>query len=466
MIRHMQNGRMANGASPPDPSPAGCQHRLELAQTLGEAATLSWNEGMTRVTTLVNTYLPGMGSDLAEDTGPPCNHPLVLARRLGRADTNTWERSLEEVARLRRLRDGPGGTVPGTALRIEAVKPWEPKDFPEFKDRKEYWSWRCQVRRRLRLRVPTTDEIPAVLEAIILSFKGKLTSFAESADVSQYIRPSRATPTWELTQEALFEAADKHFLPQEFYQEALDAWGEVRRVAISGTAEEFMIEFQEKLWIVQEAAQHKGVDGPGRATRMGKFRSALPKQMVAWLNTYHYGWDMRDWHDYRREVITAWNNLKAANGHIPSGRMATTQDEPMEQYQIDPAPSVRMGKRAIDEVDEPEEVSAKIAKRRPPPVGAPRCRVMKDFNESPRVPPDCQGPLTRRKGMTRRDEEEARATRERCRKQKRCIRCRRLENEHSGDFILTTPWPANVRVATLSSADVGLESDVEDELDD
>jgi len=453
---------------------SSCPHPGQLAGALGSPADTAWGTLTPLVTMLVTRDAPPAGATIDEIPPAPgisCNHARVIAGILNRPPDRQWALLLEEVRRMmaRQPTMAPAGApIAGGALRIEAVKPWEPKDFPEFKDRKDYWSWRCIVRRRLRWRVPAVDEIPTVLEVLVSNFKGKLTSFAESADVTQYIKPSTAAPNWTETQTAFFQAADKFFLPQEFYQQSLDEWHRVKRATITGEAEELMIDFQEKLWVVQEAARHRSIDGPGRATRVGTFRSALPKQMVAWLNMYHYGWDLQDWDTHRESIITAWNNIKAANGYIPSGRMAARHDEDSEtEYGDTPAPATRMGKRKAVE-DDYEDVSMRPAKRRPlpPPAGQRKCRVMKKFDEAPRVPSDCQGPLTRRQGMSPRDEQEARLVRERCRKQKRCIRCRRFEDEHTGDFVLTTPWPANVRVATLSSADVGLESDVEDELDD
>lgn len=304
--------RLMQGAAPAEPPPpATCTHPLTLATTLDQPGNTPWATTYPMVGMLKSLFEPPAGPEIADDA-TTCNHVTALASRLATPTVTDWEELLAHVRRLKGRGAAPaaGGGIPVAGPVIVSVaKPWESKDFPLFEKEELYWSWRCRVRRITRGRVPTNEEAPRVLEILLASFSGpRLNSFAESANVEQYVRPSIAAPQWAPTRDAFFSAADQHFLPKNFYELSLDAWHKVK-ARKDQTASQFMNDFQGTLWLVEEAAVHKGVDPPGRQSKTYAFKRALPSHIVGQLNMFHPLWEEGEWTAVRDPVIDYWMNM-------------------------------------------------------------------------------------------------------------------------------------------------------------
>jgi hypothetical protein len=427
---HLQNlvaGLNADGSSP---EPAGCSHPLTLAQTLGEAATTPWDESMEMVKTLMTQYQPDIGTDRTEVTTPVCNHPHVLADRLGRASTTSWPQLLKEVARLRRLRDG---IAPETMLIRDTGNGGKvfQSDPPEFEHVNKWDNYRQELDFFCRGNVVKERHCLAALYLILAKWKGdSLSNYARMADPTGLVQG-----TWVETYTALLEFGDKTFYGVDLYAKAIKRWSDPisqLRERDYKDAINFFMAFDVLVLRYNRTCDITRQPRPDTREIAQKLTICLPEAVSNVARVDHPQFQYEDYNLHKDRLSKIWSTVKiTVPAHLAQAKRATVASAGI--------------KHERDESDDEAAALAAPARKKPNFSGT-SCRVEKLMTETPAVPSNLQGFITVRRRMTDSERKEALQRRERCIRANVCARCRRKENEHSGDFARIAPYkPASVR---------------------
>jgi hypothetical protein len=422
-LRAVIRGMLDN---PPTP-PITDQHPVQLAQTLGRAATSTWQQSMAQVTLLVNQWLAGRGQDLAEQPNQPCNHPLALSRRIAYPDGTSWEDSLTEVARLLRLSaptGPPGQPTPTETTEGGSSKFTFPSNPPTFSSVKEQqWEeysqaldfWACGLEDIIK-----PHHCKAAIFQVLAFWKGqKLLEYAHTAGAASLVKP-----TWKETYQALIAWGDARFISVAYWTVRTARWENPQsyfKASDYESGEIFYLAFDVLVLGYTRACQRSHKDPPTDRMVTNKFVTLLPAAIrdVALLNlpainpdaefeTSHY----RKYHNY---ICAAWKTVSVTTPVI------VKEAVPLAQI-----------KRTWEELDtEDDEPTIRATKRQN--TGCP------DWKDAPK---HLMGRITHRPYMVPAEVTAAKQRHDACLRARVCAKCRQPRSAHTPQdtFMEITPW--------------------------
>lgn len=198
--------------------------------------------------------------------GTSCRHPADLANVLRIPISSAWQLMLDTVQNL--MDKNP---IPITTNNDEDSL-FRATDAPEFKDRKDYWSFRSSLQRfKSGIRVKDKDRLLA-LNRLLSRFTGN--NVSDAANRWNVTELAQNFPTWDSAYAAFLAELDRRFLDVDFLKKQEIAFTNIRPRNME--PQEFMLEFETRVRTLQEAADLAGVLPITNGEIMRTLMKALP----------------------------------------------------------------------------------------------------------------------------------------------------------------------------------------------
>jgi hypothetical protein len=311
-----------------------------------------------------------------------CSHPEELARTLGDDERQEWRASLLHVEEL--IYQPPQNTVAAQVTATSADQGlFRASDVPEFKDRKDYWSYRSSLQRFFGSIIVRPQQVKLALNRILSRFSGNVSDAAQRWNIDSMSRNN-----FEIAATDFIAELDRRFLSPEFFREQTI---ELRRChpKKGQSAQDFLLDFETIVRTLDEAAFIAGTSPMSQPDIIRQLLAVLPAHVRDALYLWHEYPENMEFSLLHPKLIRIWNNT--------------------------PGPAVVQ----TTANNTGRTVSHRNANSRPGAFGA--CNKP-CWDSNPAVPDKLRGAARRADGTPRNDLSD------------RCFRCRRTAADHNGQI--------------------------------
>lgn len=249
-----------------------------------------------------------------------CQHPEELAQAIHfNPLSSSWLDSIDEVTRLYDLSQTKTPRTTTTAVTDELDKGlFRASEAPEFKGRKEYWSYRSTLQRFVSGVIIKNEQRGLALNRILSRFTGTDVSDASNRwDLTPLIA---RYPTWESIFVAFLAELDRRFLSPEFATQQEIKFRSLR--VKDKDPQEFILDFETQVRTTQEALRLAGMNELENGEIMRQLLAVLPGDIRAKIKDQYRRPESEDFFTITPDIIRWWINLDVAK---PRDKRQSTQ---------------------------------------------------------------------------------------------------------------------------------------------
>lgn len=240
-------------------------------------------------------------------SGSGCQHPEEAARALHQnPQTVSWADSLDEMTRLYDLAQNQpqlGNPPAGNDDKL-----FRASEVPEFKERKEYWSFRSSLNRFVSGVIVRDQDRLLALNRILSRFTGKEVS--DAANRWNVSNLAAAALTWPEAYTAFLKELDRRFLTPDFATQQEIRFKSLRVKDME--PQDFINEFETRVRTLEEALELAEMTPIENGEIMRQLMSVLPGDIRSKIKDQFRKPEEEDFFTITPDIIRWWMNINAA----------------------------------------------------------------------------------------------------------------------------------------------------------